>query len=198
MAMSRKRSMIGLGIVAVCPGVLLWFLSSYTITESPYYGLDSAAASSLQQLAQAEAALQTAHARSTGDSSRCEFACIRELVAATPVPPEPQRLPPTDSTTVQVYYRFIVYLPDGMDTAVTESALRSHDPAATELRRQYWVAYAWPDSHKDFFRRMFAIDQHGRVYSRMIDPQAAMPPAWNAFTGQWGGQPMQGWVPFRN
>jgi hypothetical protein len=90
-------------------------------------------------------------------------------------------------------YRFAIFLPDGNGGALSEPAGEAKRPgvaAAADGQEKQWVAYAWPETHGDTGRKVFAITNSGKLYTAPAGTVTGVP-AWNAlFDGKgWDAVP---------
>lgn len=130
-----------------------------------------------QQILPAEVLFQTTHGA---------YGEVGDLCRAMADDGKTQLLDPRFAQSVPVgHFRFEIFLPS-----------RDH----ADLRRQYWVAYAWPEDD-DAGDWEFAVTQTGNVWGRKIPAgTVASTPAWNELSGttSWSGTASApGWQPVR-
>jgi hypothetical protein len=127
-----------------------------------------------------------------------EFGYCSELSGLVPTRVQDLKLLPEPfkaAAPVVSGYSFIICLPDGPDTAVTDPypQPRHFSASAAIMREKYWVAYAVPAGPHPA-STVFAIDQAGILYSRPAADLSSNIP-WNALYGQatWGSPATAGW-----
>jgi hypothetical protein len=199
------RNVISIGIVLLVVIMLVAYVNA-PIRESLAMDQEPAAATALKSLVfPAQQQFQAGAFATTGNSTKGEFGFFTDLSGTAPFPANVslELLPPTfQSINPQISgYRFIIYLPDGPQSAVTDPypAPRHFSATGAALRQTDWVAYAYP-ADGDQGRRVFAIDQNGLIWAQLMKPPYPVAvPTWNALYGDkgWGGTPDRPWVPYR-
>jgi hypothetical protein len=166
---------------------------------------EPAAASALRfSVFPAQVLFQAGGSSTSGSPTPREFGFFNDLSGPSGAPSTSSAMLPPQfkSANPQINgYRFIIYLPDGPMSAVTDPspAPRHFSASAATLRQTYWVAYAYP-ADGDQGRRIFAIDQSGLLWSQLMHPPISVAtPTWNTLYGDqgWGSTPTKPWVPYR-